>query len=174
MRTVHVDNVQAAAERDSHDHAEEQNSSQNNGAGQQEAGSSNGASGAGRSGGFGELGPIALSFAEDQRDRFGRCVRAAGWMRGVRAVPLQLQLLSLFQPRHDGTDLDHDPCVCMRRSDDGAAPSGEQPRSISSLTTEEWRARYERDGAVDLWVEEEFNSGSRLTVQCHCATCSKL
>ena len=55
------------------------------------------------------------------------------------------------------------PCLCC--SDDEAAQSGEQPRSISSLTTEEWRARYEQGGAVDLWVEEEFNSGSRLTVR---------
>lgn len=48
-------------------------------------------------------------------------------------------------------------------SDGGeAGPSGEQLRSISSMTTEEWRALYENDGAVDLWVEEEFNSGSRL------------
>ena len=32
------------------------------------------------------------------------------------------------------------------------------------MTTEEWRAQYEKDGRVDLWVEEEFNSGSRLVV----------
>lgn len=31
------------------------------------------------------------------------------------------------------------------------------------MTTDEWRKRYENeDGSVDLWVEEEFNSGSRL------------
>lgn len=39
--------------------------------------------------------------------------------------------------------------------------------SISSTTTEEWRAQYEKDGMVDLWVEEEFNSGSRLKVRVH-------
>lgn len=33
---------------------------------------------------------------------------------------------------------------------------------LSSLSTEEWRAKYESDGCVDLWVEEEFNAGSRL------------
>lgn len=33
---------------------------------------------------------------------------------------------------------------------------------LSSLSTEEWRAKYEPDGCVDLWVEEEFNAGSRL------------
>ena len=36
--------------------------------------------------------------------------------------------------------------------------------SISSMTTAEWQAQYEKDGRVDLWMEEEFNSGSRLVV----------
>jgi ferredoxin len=40
-----------------------------------------------------------------------------------------------------------------------------QMKSISSTTTAEWREKYEKDGMVDLWVEEEFNSGSRLKVQ---------
>lgn len=55
---------------------------------------------------------------------------------------------------------------CCRLCSDGdeAGQSGEQLRSISTMTTEEWRALYENDGAVDLWVEEEFNSGSRLVV----------
>jgi hypothetical protein len=39
--------------------------------------------------------------------------------------------------------------------------------SIHSLTTEEWRKIYEPDGYVDLWVEEEFNAGSRLVVGSH-------
>ena len=47
--------------------------------------------------------------------------------------------------------------------EDGAAPSG-RPKSYASLTTAEWRELYEKDGAVDLWVQEEFNSGSRLVV----------
>ena len=38
----------------------------------------------------------------------------------------------------------------------------ERVRRLSSLSTEEWRARYEPDGCVDLWVVEEFNAGSRL------------
>lgn len=45
---------------------------------------------------------------------------------------------------------------------DGAAGPSSRPDSYASLSTEEWRSLYERDGAVDLWVEEEFNSGSRL------------
>ena len=32
------------------------------------------------------------------------------------------------------------------------------------MTTEEWQEQYEADGYVDLWVQEEFNSGSRLVV----------
>lgn len=27
------------------------------------------------------------------------------------------------------------------------------------MTTAEWREKYEKDGAVDLWLEEEFNAG---------------
>lgn len=38
----------------------------------------------------------------------------------------------------------------------------QRPPSISRISTAEWRARYERDGTVDLFVEEEFNAGSRL------------
>lgn len=37
-------------------------------------------------------------------------------------------------------------------------------KSIHSMSTEEWRNQYEKDGMVDLWVEEEFNAGSRLKV----------
>ena len=37
--------------------------------------------------------------------------------------------------------------------------------SIHSMTTGEWQQAYEADGYVDLWVEEEFNSGSRLVVR---------
>lgn len=33
---------------------------------------------------------------------------------------------------------------------------------IASMSTEEWREKYEADGTVDLWVKEEFNAASRL------------
>ena len=79
--TVHISNVQAAADRDSDDHAAEQSSVQRNGSSKQEADSSYGS---GRSGGFGELGPIALSFAEDPHDRFGRCVAPLGLLLTVK------------------------------------------------------------------------------------------
>lgn len=37
-------------------------------------------------------------------------------------------------------------------------------KSISSLSTVEWREKYEKNGTVDLWLEDEFNAGSRLIV----------
>jgi ferredoxin len=32
------------------------------------------------------------------------------------------------------------------------------------MSTAEWRAKYETNGMVDLWLEDEFNAGSRLIV----------
>lgn len=60
-----------------------------------------------------------------------------------------------------GSDLQN---LSLDEEDGAAQPSG-RPKSYASLSTEEWRALYEKDGAVDLWVEEEFNSGSRLVVR---------
>ena len=37
--------------------------------------------------------------------------------------------------------------------------------SIHDMSTQEWRTRFEADGCVDLWVQEEFNAGSRLVVR---------
>ena len=47
---------------------------------------------------------------------------------------------------------------------DNGKPSSADHQSIHEMSTEEWRAAYEQEGCVDLWVEEEFNSGSRLMV----------
>ena len=52
---------------------------------------------------------------------------------------------------------------------DNGSPSSSDHESIHEMTTDEWRAAYEQEGCVDLWVEEEFNSGSRLMV---CLICS--
>jgi ferredoxin len=38
------------------------------------------------------------------------------------------------------------------------------PESIARMSTEEWRTKFEQDGTVDLWLEDEFNAGSRLVV----------
>ena len=50
------------------------------------------------------------------------------------------------------------------QTDNGEPSSSHQNESIHDMTTDEWRKSYEREGCVDLWVEEEFNSGSRLMV----------
>ncbi|KAL4859706.1 Ferredoxin C 2 [Chlorella vulgaris] len=52
-------------------------------------------------------------------------------------------------------------------TDDGSSGNGSgepstRPKSYAELTTAEWQERYEKDGTVDLWLQEEFNSGSRL------------
>lgn len=47
---------------------------------------------------------------------------------------------------------------------DNGKPSPSRYQSIHEMSTDEWRAAYEQEGCVDLWVEEEFNSGSRLMV----------
>jgi len=47
---------------------------------------------------------------------------------------------------------------------DNGKPSTADNKSIHEMSTEDWRATYEQEGCVDLWVEEEFNSGSRLMV----------
>ncbi|CAG9463356.1 unnamed protein product [Pedinophyceae sp. YPF-701] len=38
-----------------------------------------------------------------------------------------------------------------------------RPQSIAELTTEEWRAKYERDGAVPLFIDDQFSAASRLS-----------
>lgn len=49
----------------------------------------------------------------------------------------------------------------------------EQAQSIHSMTTQAWRDKYEHDGCVDLWMEDEYNAGSRLKVRplVHCLAC---
>ena len=51
-----------------------------------------------------------------------------------------------------------------RPADTNGAADLRRAESIHSMTTEEWQQQYEADGFVDLWVQEEFNSGSRLVV----------
>jgi len=40
--------------------------------------------------------------------------------------------------------------------------STSEPQSISRMSTAEWREKFETDGMVDLWLEDEYNAGSRL------------
>ena len=62
------------------------------------------------------------------------------------------------------------PTKARRRAISASADSGDdfqlgEEQSIHSMTTDAWQQTYEADGYVDLWVQEEFNSGSRLVVR---------
>ena len=50
----------------------------------------------------------------------------------------------------------------LRSGGDEEAQRAAPLESIACMSTVDWRKKYEPDGRVDLWVEEEFNSGSRL------------
>lgn len=51
-----------------------------------------------------------------------------------------------------------------RKSNGSASTSQAKNASISTMRTKDWEEKYAYDGCVDLWVEEEFNAGSRLSV----------
>ena len=61
-------------------------------------------------------------------------------------------------------DLFQKSLMVHRPADTNGAADLRRGESIHSMTTEEWQQQYEADGYVDLWVQEEFNSGSRLVV----------
>ena len=58
------------------------------------------------------------------------------------------------------------------QTDNGNPSASDQNQSIHGMTTNEWREAYEQEGCVDLWVEEEFNSGSRLMVSIASFSCA--
>mmetsp|Transcript_12523 Transcript_12523/g.35187 ORF Transcript_12523/g.35187 Transcript_12523/m.35187 type:complete len:331 (-) Transcript_12523:45-1037(-) len=114
--------------------------------------------------GFGlSLGPIGLTLGGDlgeaadgktgqvgTQEKEGNSVQSAASASGVSLGPIGLTLGGDLGEEADGqvkTNLE---------------ANTEGLESISSMTTEEWRAKYEPHGRVSLWVEEEFNSGSRL------------
>ena len=72
-----------------------------------------------------------------------------------------------------GLTIGSDLASTSRDEGDGSSDeASSRPQSIASLTTDEWRELYEREGRVDLWVKEEFNSGSRLVVSAACGQAS--
>lgn len=72
---------------------------------------------------------------------------------GMALGPISLSFGSEF-----GESMDKSSTSNKDQADGVASPAP----SIHSMTTAEWRDRYEKDGSVSLWVEEEFNAGSRL------------
>lgn len=107
-------------------------------------------------GGLGDvLGPIGLTVGKSLKPE---CV----------AKPAKQGAAQLAQRVQDAAGISLGPIGLTIGSDlgGGTESSGDDDAppapSISSISTEEWRERYESDGRVDLWVKEEFNSGSRL------------
>lgn len=106
-----------------------------------------------------DLGPIAMSFGGSTTDT-----------QGKRLLTF-FQLITPRKPRLSGPG-----CMLWRSSiSDPLNLAGEEAvyisgmQSIHSMRTEDWQEQYEADGYVDLWVEEEFNAGSRLVVRIPCA-----
>lgn len=98
------------------------------------------------------LGPIALSFQEDQEGgdsekegtNKGVGVDKLAEAAGVSLGPIALSLGDSAKERPDESEV------------------GGPMKSIAPVTTEEWRNKYENGQRVDLWVKDDFNAPSRL------------
>lgn len=93
----------------------------------------------------------AKKTAEGAAQMVQRAADAAGVSLGPIGLTIGSDLKNISLDEEEGS------------SSNGSEPST-RPKSYASLTTAEWRELYEKEGAVDLWVQEEFNSGSRLVV----------
>lgn len=96
------------------------------------------------------LGPIGQTYGAPvkEREREERGKESLADKAGLSLGPISLSFSEDSHSRTSAIPLDASECSTIP--------------SIHTMTTEEWRKQYEPSGAVDLWVEEEFNSGSRL------------
>lgn len=98
------------------------------------------------------LGPIGLTVGKSMEEKTKKKSGGAQLMQdaadkaGISLGPIGLTI---------GSDL-------KGSSDEDDDATALPPQSIATMSTEEWRAKYEKDGRVDLWAEEEFNAASRL------------
>jgi ferredoxin len=79
--------------------------------------------------------------------------QSSGAWDGMALGPISLSFGSEF-----GESMDKQPSTSNKKQDNDSPAA----TSIHNMTTAEWRETYENDGSVSLWVEEEFNAGSRL------------
>lgn len=100
------------------------------------------------------LGPIGITVGksfnnkkEEKKAGGAQFMQRAQDAVGVSLGPIGLTIGSELKQDNSSSD-----------EDEAAAPA----QSIATLTTEEWRAKYEKDGRVDVWVQEEFNAASRV------------
>lgn len=68
-----------------------------------------------------------------------------------------------FSDDFDGTKITQ-PELLEDAEDESNESENGYGKRISSMTTTEWRQKFEQNGTVDLFLEEEFNAGSRLVV----------
>jgi len=111
------------------------------------------------------LGPIGLTLGGDLGERADGHTGEGGASRsaaqdaarqsGISLGPIGLTLGGDLGEKADGQN--------KNGGENGEEEEQPKLQSIASMTTEEWRAVYEPTGRVSLWVEEEFNAGSRLT-----------
>lgn len=100
------------------------------------------------------LGPIGLTVGKSMENKKekksggAQMLQNAADKAGISLGPIGLTIGSDLKGSSDEDDDDNSTAL--------------PPQSIATMTTEEWRAKYEKDGRVDLWAEEEFNAASRL------------
>ena len=127
-----------------------------------------------------ELGPIALSFGETDESKETPSSSSSSSSSPTDEISARLKEFAqkLGGDDTNGKGLELGPIALSFNEDENEERRGDDEELVenssvarkglgatyseTSMSTEEWRAKYEKDGAVDLWVEEEFNAGSRL------------
>ncbi|KAG2448312.1 hypothetical protein HYH02_006896 [Chlamydomonas schloesseri] len=101
------------------------------------------------------LGPIGLTYSDGVSEFKVKPedIEVDKSSNGVALGPISLSF---------GTELNDRNGVDASTSGRDAAAAASGLPSIHSMTTAEWRKLYEKDGTNDLWMEDEFNAGSRL------------
>lgn len=98
--------------------------------------------------------PESTDLTEEPRSEDKGILNDVAQAAGVSLGPISLSFGNDFQNNSDRN---------VESEDDNSGADG-RGESLSKLTNKEWKEKYEIDGCVDLWVEEEFNAGSRLVV----------
>jgi len=100
------------------------------------------------------LGPIGLTIGKNvdankkTKEGGAQIIQRAADTAGVSLGPIGLTVGSDLHASDSDTDLTEE--------------SSDSNESIATMSTEQWRQQFERNGKVDLWVQEEFNAASRL------------
>ena len=110
-------------------------------------------------GGLGDvLGPIGLTVGKsfDKRKQKKEDSSAGVMQRAADAVGVSLGPIGLTI----GSNVRHE--ESSSEDNEQFASSSTPIESMSTMTTEAWRSQFEKDGRVDVWMEDEFNAASRV------------